>query len=189
MTPAAIAEPITPATFGPIACIRRKFWLSASNPILLETRAAIGTADTPAEPISGLILFLLNLFINFAINTPLPVPIPKAITPRIKMPNVCGCKNLSAISLDPTDKPSTMVTMLIKAFCVVSLKRSTTPLTRMRLPKQNIPSNGAASGRSKPTSNSKITGNKTFSRLLTCRICVMRILRSSSVVNAFIIGG
>ena len=78
--------------------------------------------DTPAEPISGLILFLLNLFINFAINTPLPVPIPKAITPRIKMPNVCGCKNLSAISLDPTDKPSTMVTMLIKAFCVVSLK-------------------------------------------------------------------
>ena len=24
-TPAATAEPITPATFGPIACIRRKF--------------------------------------------------------------------------------------------------------------------------------------------------------------------
>ncbi|ESB71904.1 hypothetical protein SEEP3036_13464, partial [Salmonella enterica subsp. enterica serovar Pullorum str. 13036] len=25
ITPAAIAEPITPATFGPIACISRKF--------------------------------------------------------------------------------------------------------------------------------------------------------------------
>jgi hypothetical protein len=35
---------------------------------LLETRAAIGTAETPAEPISGLILFLPKAFINFAIN-------------------------------------------------------------------------------------------------------------------------
>jgi hypothetical protein len=37
---------------------------------LLETRAAIGTAETPAEPISGLILFLPKAFINFAINNP-----------------------------------------------------------------------------------------------------------------------
>ena len=58
--PAAIAEPITPATLGPIACIRRKLFESASRPTLLETRAAIGTAETPAEPINGLIIFLLN---------------------------------------------------------------------------------------------------------------------------------
>ena len=56
--PAAIADPITPATLGPIACIRRKLFESASRPTLLETRAAIGTAETPAEPINGLILFL-----------------------------------------------------------------------------------------------------------------------------------
>ena len=51
-----ISEPITPATFGPIACISRKFCASDSSPTLFDTRAAIGTADTPAEPISGLIL-------------------------------------------------------------------------------------------------------------------------------------
>ncbi len=53
--PAAIAEPITPATFGPIACISRKLCGLDSRPILLETLAAIGTAETPAEPIRGLI--------------------------------------------------------------------------------------------------------------------------------------
>ena len=52
--PAATAVPITPATFGPIACISRKLVGSASAPTFWDTRAAIGTADTPAEPISGL---------------------------------------------------------------------------------------------------------------------------------------
>ena len=51
--PAATAVPITPATFGPIACISRKFVGSASAPTFWDTRAAIGTADTPAEPING----------------------------------------------------------------------------------------------------------------------------------------
>jgi hypothetical protein len=43
-------------------------------------------------------------------------------------PNVAGvsCKNLSAINFEPTAKPKKMVTVLIKAFCVVSLNRSTT---------------------------------------------------------------
>jgi hypothetical protein len=61
-TLAAIAEPITPATFGPMACINKKLCGSVSSPTLLETRAAIGTAETPAEPISGLILFLPKAF-------------------------------------------------------------------------------------------------------------------------------
>ena len=55
-TPAATAEPITPATFGPIACMRRKFEGFSLDPTVCETRAAIGTADTPAEPIRGFIL-------------------------------------------------------------------------------------------------------------------------------------
>ena len=59
--PAATAVPITPATFGPIACISRKFVGSASAPTFWDTRAAIGTADTPAEPIRGLIFPLSNL--------------------------------------------------------------------------------------------------------------------------------
>ena len=37
----------------PIACINRKLDGSASAPTFCDTRAAIGTADTPAEPISG----------------------------------------------------------------------------------------------------------------------------------------
>ena len=47
---------MTPATLGPMACISRKleglfFW-----PTVLATRAAMGTAETPAEPIRGLTL-------------------------------------------------------------------------------------------------------------------------------------
>ena len=57
-TPAAMAEPMTPATLGPMACISRKlpglyFW-----PTIWDTRAAIGTADTPAEPMRGIDLLL-----------------------------------------------------------------------------------------------------------------------------------
>ena len=48
-TPAAIAEPMTPATFGPMACISRKFAGFSFWPTTWETRAAIGTAETPAE--------------------------------------------------------------------------------------------------------------------------------------------
>ena len=44
--PAATAVPITPATFGPIACMSRKFVGSSSAPTFWDTRAAIGTADT-----------------------------------------------------------------------------------------------------------------------------------------------
>ena len=55
-TPAATAEPITPATFGPIACMSRKFVGSASAPTFWDCLAAIGTAETPAEPIRGFTL-------------------------------------------------------------------------------------------------------------------------------------
>ena len=47
--PAATAEPTTPATLGPMACISRKFEGSAFWPSVCDTRAAIGTAETPAE--------------------------------------------------------------------------------------------------------------------------------------------
>ncbi len=80
-TPAATAEPITPATFGPMACINKKLLGSAFCPSVCDTRAAIGTADTPAEPISGLIFSLLNTFISFASKTPLAEPKLKATIP------------------------------------------------------------------------------------------------------------
>ena len=83
---------------------------------MFETRAAIGTAETPAEPIRGLTLFLLNMFINLAINKPLVVPIAKATKPNTNIPNVSSCKNFSAINFDPTANPRKIVTILIKAF-------------------------------------------------------------------------
>ncbi|VGQ13420.1 hypothetical protein SB5544_05187 [Klebsiella variicola] len=79
--------------------------------------------------------------------------------------------------------------MLINAFCTVSLSRSTTPLSRIRLPKQNIPSSGAASGSRRATSSNSTAGKRIFSRRLTVRSCTMRIFRSLSLVSAFMIGG
>ena len=92
-TPAATAEPITPATLGPMACMSRTFWGSASRPSFWLTRAAIGTADTPAEPINGLILFLEHRFIPLAISTPDAVPTEKAMTPRNRIPRVDTVRN------------------------------------------------------------------------------------------------
>ena len=51
IVPAATAVPMTPATFGPMACMRRKLPGFAFAPTTWLTRAAIGTAETPAEPI------------------------------------------------------------------------------------------------------------------------------------------
>ena len=72
--PAATAEPITPATFGPIACMSRKFCGLASRPTLFTTLAAIGTAETPADPMSGLIAVPPMRFIALAMSTPEAVP-------------------------------------------------------------------------------------------------------------------
>ena len=84
-TPAATAEPMTPATLGPMACISRKLPGSSSWPTFWDTRAAIGTADTPAEPISGLIWPPERMFISLASSTPPAVPKLKAMTPRMTM--------------------------------------------------------------------------------------------------------
>ena len=85
--PAATAEPMTPATFGPIACISRKLWRSYSSPRLFEMRAAIGTALTPALPISGFsfLSFGRNTFISLTKQTPLIVAMMKAPAPMAKM--------------------------------------------------------------------------------------------------------
>ena len=180
---------MTPATLGPIACISRKLWGLDSSPTLLDTRAAMGTAETPAEPINGLIGCLLMRLSSLAISTPQAVPMAKATMPSPRMPRVSTARKRSAISLEPTDSPRKMVTMLIRAFCAVSESRSTTPHSRIRLPKQNIPSSGAASGRNNTTRISSASGNTIFSSFDTGRSWVMAMLRSFWVVNAFMIGG
>lgn len=96
--PAATAEPITPATLGPIACMRRKFLRSYSSPRLLEIRAAIGTALTPALPMRGLILLSLGrkMFIIFTKRTPLAVAMMNAQAPMINMNMVFIVRNSEA---------------------------------------------------------------------------------------------
>ena len=115
-TPAATAEPITPETFGPMACIRRWFCEFAFKPTWFTTRAAIGTAETPAAPIRGLIATLERVFISFAIKTPVAVPTEKAIIPNIRIPIVSTFRNSPAANLLPTPSPKKMVTMLIREF-------------------------------------------------------------------------
>ena len=83
--PAAMAVPITPATFGPMACIRRKFFGSYSDPTFCATLADIGTADTPAPPMRGLIFSLRKRFMIFAKRTPPTVEKAKATRPRKKI--------------------------------------------------------------------------------------------------------
>jgi len=114
-TPAATAEPMTPATFGPIACINRKFCGFACRPILLATRAAIGTAETPAAPINGLTDFPVTRYMILPMTRPAAVPIENATMPSSKMPRVSALKNLSAASLEPTESPRKIVTILINS--------------------------------------------------------------------------
>jgi hypothetical protein len=115
-TPAAIAVPITPATLGPIACINKKLPGSSSCPTFCDTRAAIGTAETPADPIRGLILLFKNRFINLAINTPDAVDTAKAAKPKAIIPRVSAARKYSALAVAPTVIPKKIVTILIREF-------------------------------------------------------------------------
>ena len=101
--PAATAVPITPATLGPMACISRKLVGSASEPTFWDTRAAIGTADTPAEPINGLIFPPVILQRSFPKRTPPMVPKQNATRPRTTILTVVAFKNASALVVAPTE--------------------------------------------------------------------------------------
>ena len=180
---------MTPATFGPIACMSRWFESSASRPTRLTTRAAIGTAETPAAPISGLILPRVAQHMSLPMRTPAAVPIEKATAPRARMPSVSRFRNCSEASFEPTASPSRIVTMFMSSFCAARLSRSTTPHSRSRLPKVSMPISGAAVGRKATTTASTISGNRMRSRRDTGRSCCIAIRRSRSVVSARMIGG
>ncbi len=159
-----------PPMFGPIACISRG---SSAGPIPAPLcsimRAAIGTADTPAETDKRVNFVYCNV-ISFSHQHPGRPDTKGNHTQQQNAQRSGGCRNLSATSFAPTDSPRKMVTILISPFCTVSLRRSTTP-PRIRLPKQNIPSSGAASGSSSHQHESKSPGKSDFSRLLPPRSC------------------
>ena len=132
-TPAATAEPITPATFGPIACMSRKFEGFSFAPSSWETLAAIGTADTPAEPIRGLILPPESLYITFPSSTPPAVPIENAIRPSAIIIRVLSVKKLSAVAVAPTTVPSMMVTIFISSLEAVFPSLQAASLAKLSL--------------------------------------------------------
>ena len=96
--------------------------------------AAIGTADTPAEPISGLILPLESLLISFPIRSPPAVPNANANTPIRIINKVLVFKNTSAVALLPTITPSNIVMILISSFLAVLVSLGTTHDSFIRLP-------------------------------------------------------
>ena len=108
-TPAATADPITPAIFGPMACINRKFLGFSSCPSFCTTLAAIGTAETPADPIIGFIFPFESLYIIFPNITPPTVPNENAINPKIIIFIVLKLKKVSALAVAPTVIPNTIV--------------------------------------------------------------------------------
>lgn len=146
--PAATAEPMTPATFGPIACIRRKFLRSYSSPRLLEMRADIGTADTPALPISGFSFLCSgrNKFINLTKSTPEHVATTKAQAPSTKMKIVFIVRNSLACVEQPTVRPSNITIMSLSDEPAVFARRVVLPDSFNRFPKNNIPRSGIPEG-------------------------------------------
>ncbi len=132
---------------------------------------------------------MLNTFISFASSTPPAEPMPKATMPIASIDRVLRFRKLSAVAVAPTEIPRNMVTMFISSFWAVLLRRSTTPLSFIRLPSIRQPTSGAAEGSMKDTKIVTTMGNRIFSVFETGRSCFIFILRSSEVVRAFMMGG
>ena len=184
-----MAEPMTPATLGPMACIRRKLVLLYFLPTSWDTRAAIGTAETPAEPMSGLILPPESRYMIRPPSRPPTVEMAKATRPRTMILMVFQVRNRSAVMVAPTEVARKMVTMFMRAFWAVSLRRSATPHSRNRLPSIRQPISGAVEGRSRMTKAETMIGKMIFSVLVTSRFCSILTTRISGVVRAFMMGG
>ena len=99
-----------------MACMSKKFAGLALAPTTWDTRAAIGTADTPAEPISGFVLPPSTKFINLPNNTPPAVPPMNATNPKQMIRSVCTLKKCSALIVKPVPVAKKIVTVLINAF-------------------------------------------------------------------------
>ena len=162
---------------------------SASAPTFCDTRAAIGTAETPAEPISGLIFPPDSLHITCPSMTPPKVPKAKAARPSTTIFKVATLRKFSALVEAPTDVPRRITTIYIRALEAVSVSCLTTPHSLKRLPSISMPTSGAVVGRIMHTTIVMTIGKRIFSSLVMGRSCSILILRCFSVVKAFMIGG
>jgi len=171
MIPAATADPITPATFGPMACIRRMFCGFASRPTLFATLAAMGTAETPAAPINGLMGVLDNLFSNLPIRSrenAQGFPIKELLRAEFRT-NSQSKKNGHNIDQGILGRVRKPINDAALAHQVAETH------SRIRLPKHSMPSNGAADGSNRATSNNSINGKIMRSAFDTSRNCTISI--------------
>ena len=145
----------------------RKFVGSASAPTFCETLAAMGTADTPAEPMRGFTFPPVAMHIIFPNSTPAAVPNANATRPSKTMKSVSVLRKASALVVAPTDVPSMITTMYMSAFDAVSVSCLTTPDSRKRLPNISIPIRGAVVGRTIDTTIVMIIGKRIFSSFVT----------------------
>ncbi len=134
---------------------------SSSLAVLAARRPAMGKAEIPAAPISGLILPPVSTHINFPNNKPATVSSTKANKPKTMILPVSRFKNAAALIVAPMARPKNNVAMLMISFCAALLKRSTTPETLSRFPSMSIEMSGVASGTSKPTTSVSTMGNST----------------------------
>ena len=174
-----------------MACIKRKLWRSYSSPRLLEIRAAIGTALTPALPISGFILlsFERKRFIIFTKSTPLADAMTKAKAPMAKILMVSSVRNSLAWVEQPTVSPSSITTMSLSDVEAVLARRSVFPLSFSRLPKNSMPSRGSPEGTMKVVMSRPMMGKSIFSVFDTFLPGFILITRSFFVVSRRMMNG
>ena len=101
----------------------------------------------------------------------------------------CGVRKVWAWVEQPTENPSRMVTISTIEVRAVWAKRSVTPLSLSRLPKNSMPSKPIAPGARSAQMRKATIGKMIFSRCETSRGGFMRISRSLRVVKSFITGG
>ena len=159
--------------------------------MLLEMRAAIGTADTPALPISGLIFlsFGRKRFISFTNPTPLAVATTNAHAPMKKMKIVFMVRNSLACVEHPTVRPRSITTISLSAEPAVFARRVVFPDSFSKLPKNSMPSNGRPEGTMNVVRSSPMIGKRMRSVCETWRGVFILISRSFFVVINFMMKG
>ena len=113
----------------------------------------------------------------------------KATRPSPMIMMVFTLRKLSASIVRPVPVAKKIVTMLMRAFCAVSDRRSVTPDSRKRFPSISIPTREATGGRRSEITIVQTTGNTMRSNFVTGRSWGIRTSRSFCVVKSVITGG
>jgi len=82
----------------------------------------------------------------------------KAVSPSRTIISVSHCRNSSARSLEATVIPKRMVIKLVKTFCAVSERESSTPHSRSRFPNIKKPINATLLGANRPAITVMVIG-------------------------------